>query len=319
MATATQIVKTSLSSQSSRAIRRSAQTIHRHIEVLEEVAAQHDGILPPYKWLNENGYFTSYNVMLDHPVEFKHIKTYEQFKAEQYQAKQRATPKIVLPPKFKKLSEYNVNGAHFAPTGLDIEPGLPENEWMALGRVLATVCQSAHWWVGDFLHYGFRTYGKKATFDLAQQATGWSRGQLYGCSRLAKRFPPERRVEALSVFHHKSVASFPPDIADRLLAEAVEIGLTARQISAMGKEECGKKPSRFNRKKVSVVLWETTYNKLKERTLGRSIGWFISDIVESYLTGRPVARYDNGRKSKDFKAAILEAAKGPFDIEAVQQ
>jgi hypothetical protein len=317
MATATQIVKTSLSSQSFRAIRRSSQTIRRHVEVLETVAAQHDGVLPPYKWLNENGYFASYNVMLDHPAEFKHIKTYEQFKAEQYQAK-RDTHKIALPPKFKKLSEYNVNGAHFAPTGLDIEPGLPESEWIALGRVLATVCQSAHWWVGDFLHYGFRTYGKKATFDLAQQATGWSRSQLYSCSRLAKRFPPERRVEALSVFHHNSVASLPPEIADRLLAEAVEIGLTARQIGAMGKEECGKKPNRFNRKKVPVILWETTYNKLKERAFGRSLGWVIADIVEAYLTGTPVARYDNGKKMKDFKAAILEAAKGPIEIEVVQ-
>jgi len=289
--------------EASRALRRSAQTVRRHVAVLEAVAAAHGGVLPPYKWLNEDGYFSSYNVMLDHPAEFKHIKTHEQQQAEKYQAKPGAA-KIMSPAKYKKLSEYNVNGAHFAPTGLDIEPGLPESEWMELGRTLATVCQSVHWWIGDFLQYGFRTYGKKATFDLAQQATGYTRTALYECSRIAKRFPPERRVEALTVYHHKAVASLPPDTADRLLAEAVEVGLTARQIMALGQGECGKAKNRFNRKKISVTLLEDTYDKLKARAAGKRVGDLIADIIEEWLTGVPVERYANGRKTREFKTAL---------------
>ena len=287
-----------------RAARRSPMTIHRHVEVLETVAAQHGGVLPPYKWLNEHSYFTSYNVMLDHPKEFRHIKTYEQFEAEQYKPK----PGIMQPnSKFKKISEYHIPGAHFAPTGLEIEPGMAEKDWMTLGRKLALVHQSVSWWIGDFLQYGFRTYGKKTTFDLARQATGYTRQALYSCARIAKRFPPERRVEALTVYHHKCVATLPPAVADKLLAEAVEVGLTARQILALGQEECGKKKSRFDRRKVPVVLWQCTYDKLKERAEGKNLSWFIADIVESYLTGKPVERYTNGRKMKDFKAAILAA------------
>jgi len=87
----------------------------------------------------------------------------------------------------------------------------------------------------------------------------------------------------------------------------VEVGLTARQILALGQEECGKKKSRFDRRKVPVVLWQCTYDKLKERAEGKNLSWFIADIVESYLTGKPVERYTNGRKMKDFKAAILAA------------
>ncbi len=175
---------------------------------------------------------------------------------------------------------------------------------MELGRTLATLCQSVYWWIGDFLQYGFRTYGKKATFDLAQQATGYTRAMLYSCSHIAKRFPPERRVEALTVYHHRAVASLPPDTADRLLAEAVEVGLTARQIFALGQGECGKAKNRFNRKKVSVTLLEDTYGKLKARAAGKRVGDLISDIIEEWLTGVSVERYANGRKTKEFKSAL---------------
>jgi hypothetical protein len=290
----------------SRAQARSSITVARHAGVLEAVAAAHGGVLPPYKWLNENGYFTSYNIMLDHPAAFKHIKKYEQAQAEIYK-RPPGSPAVMRNGKFKTMAEYHINGAHFAPTGLEIEPGMSEKEWMALGRKLATVCQSVTWWIGDFLQYGFRTYGKVAAFDLAQQATGYTRSQLYTCSYIAKKFPPARRVEALTVFHHHSVAGAPPELADKLLAEAVEIGLTARQLKAMVDEECGKKKNRFDRKQVQVELWQATYDKLAGRAGGRPIKWFIVDIIESYLTGKPVERYANGRKLKEFKAEILMA------------
>lgn len=292
--------------------KRSPLTVIRHVQVLEAVAAEHGGVLPTYKWLREHGYSTSYAVMLDNPKQFKHIKTYEQQHAEKYAA--TAEQKILLPPKVKTLSEYNVKGAHFSPIGLDIDPGMTEQEWMQVGRAISLVRTSAQWWIGDFLQYGFRTYGKKATFDLAQQATGYSRVLLYSCAMIAKKFPPARRVEALTVNHHHAVASIPPAVADRLLAEATEFAYSARQIREMGREECGKKNNRFDRKKIQVTLWRTTYDKLKRRAEGKHIGFFIADIVEAFLTGQPVERYANGRKLVEFKQAIINAQKaGEFD------
>ena len=302
-----------------RAQRRTSITIAKHVAVLEAVAAAHGGVLPPYKWLNENGYFTSYDVMMQHPRDFKHIKTHEQEQAEHYKPAP-GSPRIMRPGKFKTMAEYHVNGAHFAPTGLEIEPGMSEKEWLALGRKLAQVCQSVNWWIGDFLQYGFRTYGKRTTFDLAQQATGYTRSQLYSCACIAKRFPPERRVEALTVFHHAAVRKLPPEKADKLLAEAVELGLTGRQLTALANEEGGKKKNRFDRKKVSVILWQTTYDTLKARAAGKNLGWFIADIIEEYLTGQPVQRYANGRKLKEFKAAIVNAHdEGALEAEVVAQ
>ena len=163
----------------------SDSTIARHLAILERVAACHDGVLPPYKWLNEHGYFPSYDVARQYPAAFAHIKTSTDKKYEIYRAQETAKAtgvgQILPPAKYGSLAEYHVPGATFHPTTLQIEPGVPEDDWMKIGRALTAVCQSAYWWVGDWLQYGFDTYGKKATFDLAEQATGYTRAQLHEC------------------------------------------------------------------------------------------------------------------------------------------
>jgi len=297
--------------QTCRTRRYADATIAKHLSILEGVAKVHDGVLPPYKWLNENGYFASYEVMTKFPQAFAHIKTSKDKKYEIYQAQQKTkadgAPQILPPANFRTLAEYNISGAYFNPTELKIEAGLSEGEWMAIGRTLATLEQSVKWWVGDLILYGEHTYGKTATYDLAQQATGYSRGLLYECARIAKRFPPERRKEALTVFHHTSVASLPPATADKLLGEAVELGLTGRQIRDLGQEECGKKKSRFDHKTVHVKLWAETHAKLLARAGGQNLGWFIGQIVEEYLVGKPVERHTNGKRTEEWKEAVREA------------
>jgi len=47
------------------------RTILRHVERLKNLAEQHGGKIPPYKWLEANGYFSSYEVMRVYPEEFK--------------------------------------------------------------------------------------------------------------------------------------------------------------------------------------------------------------------------------------------------------
>ncbi len=169
-------------------------------------------MLPPYKWLNEHGYFSSYEVMKKYPQAFAHIKTSTDKKFEIYQAQKKTKRRWPNTSACQGKDAGRVQRARrdFNPTSLQIEPGAPEADWLQIGRALASVCQSAYWWVGDWLQYGFRTYGKKTTYDLAQQATGYTRTQLYECAYIAKRFPPERRVGALTFFHHKCVAKFRP-------------------------------------------------------------------------------------------------------------
>jgi hypothetical protein len=288
-------------------------TIAKHVRILEGLAKAHDGVLPPYKWLNANGYFPSYEVMTKFPQAFAHIKTSADKKFEIYQAQEKTNAvgvgQILPPAKVKTLAEYNVPGAQFNPTNLLIEPGTPENDWMTIGRALASVCQSAYWWVGDWLLYGFKTYGKKTTFDLAQQATGYTRGILYDCAGVAKRFPPARRVDALTFFHHKCVAKYPPAVADKVLSEAVELGLTGRQVKEAAQEEAGAPKSKphhpLQMKTVNVHLWGPTYDKLKARCVGQTVNALIVQIVEEWLVGKPMERYPtNGKKTKEWKSAI---------------
>jgi hypothetical protein len=272
--------------------RHSDATIARHVAILERVAACHNGVLPPYKWLNENGYFASYDVSKQYPAAFAHIKTSTDKKFEIYQAKETAISKgvgeILPPAKYGSLAEYHVPGATFHPTDLHIESGIPEGDWMQIGRALAAVCQSTYWWVGDWIQYGFKTFGKQTTFDLAQQATGYARAQLYDCAYIAKRFPPERRVEALTFFHHRSVAKFPPAVADKVLAESVELGLTGRQAKDAAIEETGgpTKPAPHHPlqlKKVTVRLYGPTFDKLKARCVSQTVDSLIGQIVEQWI------------------------------------
>jgi hypothetical protein len=270
-------------------------TIAKHVAILEGLTKAKDGVLPPYKWLNEHGYFSSYEVMTKFPQAFAHIQTSSDKKFEIYRAHEKAKSgavqtvgQILAPAKVKTLAAYNVPGAEFNPTNLQIEPGTPESDWMTIGRALASVCQSAYWWVGDWLLYGFNTYGKQTTYDLAQQATGYTRSQLHECAYIAKRFPPERRVGALSFFHHKSVAKFLPAVADKVLAEAVELGLTGRQVREAAQQETGEakpKPHHpLQLKKVTVRLYGPTYDKLRERCgKGQTVDSLISQIVETWL------------------------------------
>lgn len=294
-------------------------TIAKHVRILEGLAKAKDGVLPPYKWLNEHGYFSSYNVMKKFPQAFAHIQTSTDKKFEVYRTHEKAKSgavqtvgQILAPAKVKTLAEYNVPGAEFNPTNLQIEPGTPEVDWLQIGRALASVCQSAYWWVGDWLIYGFNTYGKKTTFDLAQQATGYTRGVLYSCASTARRFPPERRVESLTFYHHQCVRKFAPGVADKVLAEAAEIGLTGRQVLEAAQQEAGEtkpKPHHpLQLKKVSVRLYGPTYDKLRARCKqGQQVGDLISQVVEEWLLGKPVQRHANGKKTEAWKAELRGA------------
>jgi hypothetical protein len=275
--------------QRCRTRRHTDATIARHVSILEGIARAHAGVLPPYKWLNEHGYFASYDVMRQYPQAFAHIKTSTDKTYEIYQASETAkvehTAQILPASKAKTLAEYNVPGAYFNPTHLEIDPGTAEGDWLQIGRALASVCQSAYWWVGDWMLYGFKTYGKVTTFDLAQQATGYTRTQLHECAYMAKRFPPERRSGALSFYHHRCVATCPPAVADKLLAEAADLGLTGRQIKELGAAETGKPTRQVNNKTMHVTLPGWAYDALKARANGHDLNFFITNIIGGWLEG----------------------------------
>jgi hypothetical protein len=249
----------------------SPATIQQHVKILEQLALVNGDMLPPFKWLNRHGYFSSYDMMCRYPAAFAHIKRQQIKGTGVYDghAVEILPPNngILAPAKYKSLADYDVQGARLSPTELRIAEGTSEQEWVQIGRALAHVCMSTYWWIGDFIAYGKRNYGVKIAYDLAQQATSFTRNVLHHCTYVAKAYPPERRVEALTFYHHSTLAKFLPEIADKLLAEAVECGYTARQVRDMANEIIGKpkKEREETSTEVTFKMPKDMYAELMER------------------------------------------------------
>jgi hypothetical protein len=96
---------------------------------------------------------------------------------------------------------------------------------------------------------------------------------------VARRFPPERRREELTFYHHCVLAKFLPELADKLLAEAAEYGYTGRQIREMADEAIGKK-KRERGTRVYLDLPDYVHKELTERATG-NLRWFLTNIVIS--------------------------------------
>ena len=202
--------------------------------------------------------------MKDYPAAFAHLKTEAEKKFEIFKAHNTGKPVICPPIKPRSIAEYDVPGAHFNPTELNLQEGLTEKEWMAVGRAVAHIGQSTHWWIGVAAIW-FPGVREKSELR-SSPAVHRDHAIFVWVAYVSKRFPPARRVAALTFSHHFVVASFPPDVADRLLAEALELGLTARQIRKHGEEEWGGKQKLKGEvlKKVRVFLMPSAYEKLQE-------------------------------------------------------
>jgi hypothetical protein len=282
----------------------SDKTIQKHVGILQQLAAANNGMVPPCRWFKYEGkkYFRSYDVSTQYPGAFAHLKREADKKFEIYQAHNSGTPEILPPQKrnilapesYKTIAEYDVPGARFSPTELRISEGLDEQHWMQIGRALAHVCMSTFWWIGDFILYGKQHYGQRVAYDLAQQSTAFSKAALNRCVRVARRYPPERRVEALTFYHHSILASFLPELSDKLLAEAVEYGYTARQLKKMADEAVGIPEFEKSWKQLTFVIAVNDYDELHARSLhdrncpmdvyGKNrVKWMIGNIVSEWL------------------------------------
>jgi predicted transcriptional regulator len=187
------------------------------------------------------------------------------------------------------LSDYNVQGASFNPTELKLEAGLPEGDWMEIGRALAHVRESAHFWLGDWIEYGRKTYGIQTTLDLAKQATGLSENTLRNAAMCARRYAPEHRKPALSYMHHFIVIKYPHDVRDKALNEASELGLTTRQTVKAAeaiRPTKKKEPRPWHRECISIPLFPETIERLQDMASAerRPVRWLVARALEEWLT-----------------------------------
>jgi hypothetical protein len=86
--------------------------------------------------------------------------------------------------------------------------------------------------VGDWIRYGETHYNKHQRYAQVLDATGLSYQRIANLAWITGKIEKERRriKDGLTVEHHSVVASLPPPDQDRLLQQAVEEGLSSRDL-----------------------------------------------------------------------------------------
>lgn len=103
--------------------------------------------------------------------------------------------------------------------GLQFDPRTSFEAWSALGARIAGQAKTASWWLGDWVAFGERRYGRR--YRLAVQATGLDYQTLRNYAVVARRFELSRRRDTLSLQHHAEVCALPDKLQDRWLDLAV--------------------------------------------------------------------------------------------------
>lgn len=116
--------------------------------------------------------------------------------------------------------------AKFTPVAMILPARLKYEVWEQLGESIIATRESSKWWLGDWVNGGEARYHEK--YAQALDNGVYDLGTWKNFAYVAGRFTPERRREELTWSHHQAVAALEPDVADRLLALAVEHVGTSR-------------------------------------------------------------------------------------------
>ena len=102
------------------------------------------------------------------------------------------------------------------------------DQWKNCGKFIKKAEQSVQFWLGDWINYGEKVYGKK--YNQAIKATDYEQGTLHNASYVARQVEISRRSEVLSYSHHKEVAPLKPKLQDELLNKAEKEKLSTREL-----------------------------------------------------------------------------------------
>jgi hypothetical protein len=109
-------------------------------------------------------------------------------------------------------------GTKLSHSGLQLRPGLAFEAWKTTGLRLCELSSASAWWLGDWLLYGERNYGKRYAEMLT--LTPLSYQTLRNYAWVARRFPLSRRRDSLSFQHHAEVTGLPEADRDLWLQRA---------------------------------------------------------------------------------------------------
>lgn len=123
----------------------------------------------------------------------------------------------------RDIIEYQGNSMDFSSFRLHkngLEPiGNPSfDDWLKCGQFLKSTNGAVHFWIGDWLNYGEKTYGE--TYAQAMDETGYNYQTLSNDKWVARKIEISRRRENLSFRHHQEVADLEPEEQEEMLKKA---------------------------------------------------------------------------------------------------
>jgi hypothetical protein len=122
----------------------------------------------------------------------------------------------------------NVSEAAIPKIGLDLPRALRFENWVHVGRMLATSRTSLAWCLGDWLVYGEETFAGR--YRDAVELVSLDYQTLRNYAWVVRRFPLSRRREALSFGHHAEVASLPEPEQEFWLRKAEDFGWSRNRL-----------------------------------------------------------------------------------------
>lgn len=111
---------------------------------------------------------------------------------------------IPMPSALAQRSMFDIPGCTVTPTGLVIQPGMPIDDWVELGRRLAKAKDSLGIWRGDYINYGKHEYKKK--YEAAVALTGLKEQTLKNDVWISKKIPMSARADVLTTRHYIHLA-----------------------------------------------------------------------------------------------------------------
>ena len=136
------------------------------------------------------------------------------------------------------------SGVHITPTSLTVtNPDLPYPVMEELVVFVSNMEDSCRWWIADLLISAESIYGEQFS-QLEHAAHKLSAQTLSNRCSIARRVPPERRRQPLSLSHHAEVAYLDPTEQDRYLDEAERNQWTRAQLrEAIRTDRAGPPPA----------------------------------------------------------------------------
>lgn len=141
--------------------------------------------------------------------------------------------------------------------GLQIPPGIPYGEWLAIGPNLSQLLGATRWWVGDWMAYGLKTYGNQVKEVLEfkqceQQLT-------MDAAWVSEAVDQNIRHPELPWVAHREVAELEDDKQSEWLAKMEAEGLAVVELRRAIRHAGAVNPVKGN-----SFVWDSPTKKLRE-------------------------------------------------------